>query len=143
MEAKQSTEARIKELEDIKRQLLESARVCPVCKSKLEQQIDFGDSWGRYHLTDCICSNCGVRIAKHKYPTKTINNYTYAIVKIGVNSFAVDPVGRTYRIVRETKTATYMSGEMGYPGHEYTSLYGIDTLHWVGLIEDLWSKRLW
>jgi len=133
-----------KEKEGIKKQLLSSAIKCPVCNSSVKQQIKFHSGMGaNYHLTDCVCKGCGVRIAREKYPTETIFRSVYAIVKKGGRTFAVDAVGRVYEVILESKIATYMSGEMGRPGDEYHSGYTETTLHWIGLLDELWHNKLW
>ncbi len=117
-------------LNTIKNKLLDSAIHCPVCKSSVKQ-VDDG----------CICNSCGVRIERNKYPMKIIDRQCYAIVLLGDAGvkYAIDPVGRTYRIQLQSKTAYYTSDT----GHDYESNYTEEVLEWVGLIKDFWNESLW
>jgi hypothetical protein len=136
---KQPTNEQIQKLDEIKQIILASAYLCPVCKSEINQTVSYEKYGSRYHLSDCICVGCGIRIARYKYPVKFIDNYAYAVVSLDSKIYAIDPVGRTYLLTKETRTAHYTSDT----GHDYESDYTVDILTWFGLIEDLWSSGLW
>jgi len=128
----------------VKISLEKSARKCPVCKAELTQQTYYPtfSAQGRSHyegyrvLGDCTCPNCGIRVAKNKYPMIEINQTPYASVKIGDESYAIDASGQVYQIgVEKKQSESWSDFQMRW--NKYT--YSVTVLHFIwGLGKELW-----
>ena len=117
---------------------------CPVCKTELEQKTYYPTfvAQGRLQyegyrrLGDCICPNCGIRVAKTKYSMIEIKQTPYAIARIGDESYAIDASGQVYRIEIEIKQSESWSD---FQMRWNKSTYSVKVLYFIcRLRKELW-----